>query len=97
MSAVRVIFIPVPCAGQVYNRRSSRPVYPCEPPARWPLKQTIPIREERGVRQAIADARRLIADHRRSLENRAHRAARRAIAADTDSAFRIHSGTRPYP
>jgi hypothetical protein len=66
MSAVQVIFIPVPCAGQVYNRRSSPPVYPREHPMRWPLKQTIPIREEREVRRALADAKRLIANLRNS-------------------------------
>jgi hypothetical protein len=57
--------IPIPVAGQVWSKRTARPEYPYNRPVRWPLHQGIPPNRDPEVRRALADAKRLIADHRR--------------------------------
>jgi hypothetical protein len=68
--SLQVVSVPVPvfvpCAGQVWSKRAARPEYPHERPARWPLHQGIPPSRDPEVRRMVEDARRLIAEHRRS-------------------------------
>jgi hypothetical protein len=67
MSAVQLIFVPVPVAGQVYNRRSSPPVYPYQPrPRPYPPNQGPPPSRDPAIRRMLDAARKDIATFRRS-------------------------------
>jgi hypothetical protein len=67
---LQLVFVPVPIpvAGQVWSKRAARPEYSHGWPSRWPLHQGIPPNRDPEVRRMVEDARRLIADHRRSQE-----------------------------
>jgi hypothetical protein len=69
MMQLVILPIPIPVAGQVWSKRAARPEYPHERPARWPLHQSIPPNRYPVVQRMLDDARRDVADHRRSLSN----------------------------
>jgi hypothetical protein len=57
-----------PCDRKLaWSKHAARPEYPRERPARWP--QGIPPNRDPAVRRMVEDARRLIADHRKSVNH----------------------------
>jgi hypothetical protein len=53
---LNIVVIPVPVAGQTYNKRAGKPVYPPrQSQERWPLSSPIPTEE---TRRMLDDARR---------------------------------------
>jgi hypothetical protein len=61
MSAVQVIFVPVPMAGAWLDRRIGKPDRAARPANQWPLRQEIP---SQAARDQLQNARRLIAEQR---------------------------------
>jgi hypothetical protein len=66
--AVELIFVPVPVpvvsGGMGWERRSPPPPYPRDHRERFPVRQAIPVHDQREVRRMIADAKRMLAEQR---------------------------------
>jgi hypothetical protein len=71
MTSLNVVLVPIPITvfcgsgNNAWARRSPQPQYPCQPPERWPLHQSIPTDE---ARQQLDSARRAIASERAKLQ-----------------------------
>jgi hypothetical protein len=64
---IAVVFVPVPIGSgnNGWCRRRLPPSYPAQQRRDgWPLRQSIPIRDERALRDMLAEAKRLIAETR---------------------------------
>lgn len=61
---ILLVPVPVPVAGQVWNKRASAPKYPPQHSTPWPLHQGIPPSRDPVVQRELIDARRLIAEHK---------------------------------
>jgi hypothetical protein len=65
---LNVVFVPYPVGNGLGWEKRAKPAfpYPREDRGRWPLQPTIPVRvrDERQVRDLLADAKRLIAEQR---------------------------------
>jgi hypothetical protein len=64
MTPLNVVFIPVPVAGQTWNKRAPLPQYPSKPTNRWPLFSPIPQQE---TRRTLDDARARVAAEREQI------------------------------
>jgi hypothetical protein len=63
-----VVPIPVPVAGQTWNKRAPQPKYPSKRRETWPLSNPIPTED---ARRYLDDARRRIARERDQLSQMA--------------------------
>jgi hypothetical protein len=68
MSVVQIVFVPIPIVGSGnggWLRRCSPP-RPTTPPRdpHWPLRQSIPVRDDASVRDLLTNARRVVAENR---------------------------------
>jgi hypothetical protein len=67
MSAVQIVFVPIPVAGSGWLRQGRPPPYPQRPRDRaWPPSQPIP-RDESQLRDLLTNARRHVAENRQHL------------------------------